>query len=143
MSIILQPTDFSATAARAEAEAVAWARRVGAELVLLHVIAEPQLYGQGRVKLAERLRLQTARLMAAKRALARRVSRIRSRGIRARGLVRAGAPHREILSTARREGCDLIVMGTRGGGAAFRWLLGSAAERVVRRAPCPVLTVRR
>ena len=95
------------------------------------------------MKLGERLRLQAARLAAGRRALARRVSRLRSRGIRARGHVRAGAPHREILATARREGCDLIVMGTRGDGAPLRWLLGSVAERVVQGASCPVLTVRR
>lgn len=141
MSTILHPTDFSPAAARAEVEAEARARQLGAELVLLHVVPEPGLYGQGRLKLAERLSLQTARLMAGRRALARRVARIRFRGVRARGVVRMGAPDREILSTAREGGCDLIVMGTRGGTS--RWLLGNVAERVMQRAPCPVLTVHR
>src|SRR5205823_3854484 len=52
------------------------------------------------------------------------------------------APAREIVEYAQREGIDLIVMGTHGRGPVGHLLLGSVAERVVRAAPCPVLTVR-
>jgi universal stress protein A len=61
----------------------------------------------------------------------------------ARAVVRTSdAPAEEIVEYARDEGIDLIVMGTHGRKAVAHLLLGSVAERVVRTAPCPVLTVR-
>jgi nucleotide-binding universal stress UspA family protein len=58
-------------------------------------------------------------------------------------LVRPGTPHREITRVARARGSDLIVMGTHGRGLVARTILGSVAAKVLRTAPCPVLTVRR
>jgi nucleotide-binding universal stress UspA family protein len=63
-------------------------------------------------------------------------------GQRARRFVVIGDARAEILAHAEREGVDLIVMGTHGRGGAARLFLGSVAERIVRAAPCPVLTVR-
>ena len=51
-------------------------------------------------------------------------------------------PHEEIVSAAGRERADLIVIGTHGRGGLDRALLGSVADRVIRLAPCPVVTVR-
>jgi nucleotide-binding universal stress UspA family protein len=56
--------------------------------------------------------------------------------------VMEGSPSRKIVRYAEREGCDLIAMGTHGRGGIDRLLLGSVAERVVRSAEVPVLTVR-
>jgi nucleotide-binding universal stress UspA family protein len=56
--------------------------------------------------------------------------------------VREGRPASEISSYARREGVDVVVMGTRGRHGTDRFLIGSVAERVVRSCPAPVLTVR-
>ena len=56
-------------------------------------------------------------------------------------LLRSGAPATAITQYAKDEGIDLIIMGTRGRGGVAHLLLGSVAERVVRTAPCPVLTV--
>jgi nucleotide-binding universal stress UspA family protein len=95
------------------------------------------------VKITDLLQLQAIRLAAGRRALAYRVARLRSRGVRVKGLVLSGSPPAQILAVARRARCDIIVMGTRGGNALSRWLLGSVADRVVRRASCPVLTVRK
>ncbi len=53
-----------------------------------------------------------------------------------------GVPHVEIVRGAREDGVDLIVMGTHGRTGVKHALIGSVAERVVRKAPCPVLTVR-
>jgi nucleotide-binding universal stress UspA family protein len=53
-----------------------------------------------------------------------------------------GDPAREILRVARETGCDLIVMGTHGWTGLGRLLMGSVAEQVVRKATCPVLTVK-
>lgn len=52
-----------------------------------------------------------------------------------------GSPSKEIVSYADEEDCDVIVMGTHGRSGVDRLLLGSVAERVVRSAPVPVLTV--
>ena len=139
---LLLPTDFSPSSARAEAEGVRLARECKAEIVVLHVVAEMYMYGSGRVKIAELMTVRAARLTAAKRALEDRIADLRSRGVRVRGVLRSGSAHRQIIETARRERCDMIVMATRGRGRVARWLLGSTAERVIRLAPCPVLTVR-
>lgn len=61
---------------------------------------------------------------------------------RARAVLRVGSPFVEIIKYARDEHIDLIVLGTHGRGAIAHMLLGSVAERVVRKSPCPVLTVR-
>ena len=53
-----------------------------------------------------------------------------------------GTPHSSILNHAEKGPCDLIVMGTHGRTGVSHFLLGSVAEKVVRHAPCPVLTVR-
>jgi nucleotide-binding universal stress UspA family protein len=54
----------------------------------------------------------------------------------------AGNPFLEIIRYAKTHGVDLIVMGTHGRGPIAHMLLGSVAEKVVRKSPCPVLTVR-
>jgi nucleotide-binding universal stress UspA family protein len=57
-------------------------------------------------------------------------------------VTKVGAPFVEILRYAKEQGIDLIVMGTDGRGPIVHMLIGSVAEKVVRKAPCPVLTVR-
>ena len=59
-----------------------------------------------------------------------------------KGLLVLGNPYLDIARTARRQRADLIVMGTHGRTGLTRALLGSVADRVLRTAPCPVLTVR-
>ena len=56
--------------------------------------------------------------------------------------MQVGVPFEEIVKIAEEERADMIVMGTHGRGGLNRMLLGSVAERVIRLAPCPVLTVR-
>ncbi len=56
--------------------------------------------------------------------------------------VRTGPPFFEIICEAKDKSIDLIVMGTHGHGPLRHMLIGSVSERVVRRAPCPVLTIR-
>jgi nucleotide-binding universal stress UspA family protein len=57
-------------------------------------------------------------------------------------LVAVGSPHRKIIDTAEAEQVDLIVMATAGRSGFSRLIMGSIAERVVRAATCPVLTIR-
>jgi nucleotide-binding universal stress UspA family protein len=67
----------------------------------------------------------------------------RSKGISVRTLVRTGSPYQEIVNLATDERADLVAMGTHGRSGVSRLLLGSVADRVIRLAPCPVLTVRK
>ena len=64
------------------------------------------------------------------------------KGVSARELVAQGKPSAEIVRVAREEVVDMIVLGTHGKGVLDKALFGSTTERVVRRAPCPVLTCR-
>ena len=71
-----------------------------------------------------------------------RCGQLRQSGIKARWRLEVGVPFEEIVKAAHEEGADMIVMGTHGRSGLNRLLLGSVAERVVRLALCPVLTVR-
>jgi universal stress protein A len=115
-------TDFSETAESAAAVAREYARAFGARVHLLHVTWAGE--EQPRRRLTE---------MAA------------DFGPEV-GVVTAlefGSPAAHIVDYARRHGIDLIVLGTHGRTGISRALVGSVAERVVRTAPCPVLTVSR
>ncbi|MBI1784146.1 universal stress protein, partial [Candidatus Sumerlaeota bacterium] len=67
---------------------------------------------------------------------------LKAEGIESQSCIEFGNSFVEIIAVAKRENADLIIMGTHGLGAFKHLLLGSTAERVVRKAPCPVLTVR-
>ena len=73
--------------------------------------------------------------------LGARAEALAAQGVAARVVVRVGLPWEEIVRLAAEEHADMIVMGTQGRTGLDRLLLGSVAERVIRRAPCPVLTV--
>ena len=130
---ILVATDFSLCSLHALERAEALARKVDAELVLLHVAAVP-VAGVSTVGLAH---------AAVERELAATVERLHHHRVKARSLLREGAPDEEILIAAETERASLVVMGTHGRKGVAHMLLGSVAERVVRAAPCPVLTVGR
>jgi nucleotide-binding universal stress UspA family protein len=138
---ILCPTDFSDAAAPAERQAVVLARPLGAELVLLHVASESPLWRETLGTPQVRAVFEAQRKWAAD-ALAERAVALAGQGVSARCLVKVGVPWEEIVRVAADEGADMIVMGTQGRTGLDRLLLGSVTERVVRRAPCPVLTVR-
>lgn len=140
MKRILCPTDFSETAAAAERHAVALARALGAELVLLHVASEAlsrETLGTPEVRrVFESQRAWVTETLAAK------VRELTTGGVSARSVVKTGVPWREVVGAVEEEHADMIVMGTQGRTGLERLLIGSVAERVVRHAPCPVLTVR-
>ncbi len=139
---ILHPTDFSACADQAQAHAVTLARALKADLVLLYVLVEAVLFGEGLVGMEEIERIYESQKRWAEKALADRVAALAAEGIKARSLLTVGVPADEIVRAAEREQADLIVLGTHGRGAVGRFFLGSVADRVVRAAPCPVVTVR-
>jgi nucleotide-binding universal stress UspA family protein len=125
---ILQPTDFSKHSTYAFQLACALARDRGARLIVLHVIPVPTL----QEKFAYREEVEEA--LAGIRAPDPQV-RLERR-------LEVGDPAARILEAAQAIPCDLIVVGTHGRTGLGRALLGSVAEQVVRRAPCPVLTVK-
>ena len=128
---ILVPTDFSSMSLDALEFAEELARVLEATLVLVHVAHVP-VAGS---KAGERARA------AAAENLEKVVRELAHQGLRVEMRLREGAPDEEITSVAATERGDLIVMGTHGRTGVSHALLGSIAERVVRTAPCPVLTV--
>jgi len=139
---ILVPTDFSDCAAAAMATAVDLARRLGGEIVLLHVLVEAPLYGEGLRSAARVQSVYDAQRKWAEGALDARIAELGGRGIKASWRATAGVPFEQIVNVASEERADMIVIGTHGRTGLNRVLLGSVAERVIRLAPCPVLTVR-
>ena len=131
---LLVATDFSDDSARALVWGKELARRFGAEIVVLHV--EELLAGAPSSDLA------VERHRAAEQGLERLVAQLREGGFAARGVLRAGTAFEDIVDVALAEPVDLIVLGTHGRSGLFHLLMGSVAERVVRHAHCPVLTVR-
>jgi nucleotide-binding universal stress UspA family protein len=139
---ILVPTDFSAGSEHAWNEARRLASRLGGELVLLHVLVEAPLYSEGPFTVKQTRGVFEAARKWAVKALGEWTSAAEAAGLSARWVLRTGVPYKEIVGAATRERADLIVIGTHGRGGLDRALLGSVADRVIRLATCPVLTVR-
>ena len=139
---ILVPTDFSETSMAALKYALPLAESFGAELHLLHVID----LAAGQYLAAEMAMVPGPATEAEAHAradaeLAALLTRDEMTEYRARLVTMRGAPFASIVAYAREQHIDLIVMGTHGRGAVAHLLIGSVAERVVRKAPCPVLTI--
>ena len=140
---ILVPTDFSKHSQNALAYAVAFAEKFGAELFLLHVVQDLALFIPDSVTVAPPVAPPVERLTAAVREALERVVRDNNLGrLPVHPEVREGTPFHEIIRFAREKDIDLIVMGTHGHTGLAHVLLGSVSEKVVRKSPCPVLTVR-
>jgi nucleotide-binding universal stress UspA family protein len=135
--VILHPTDFAENSKPAFQLACALARDYGAKLVIMHVYATPvwPIPDGGVVPMSmEEPRAQ----------LLEELDEIEPRDpsiVVERSLVE-GEPAFEILRAAGVYEADLIIMGTHGRGGLRRFLMGSVAEEVSRKATCPVLTVR-
>jgi nucleotide-binding universal stress UspA family protein len=140
---ILHASDFSPASRPAFARAVDMAKRVGAELLVVHVLAPVvPLIGEGYVSPQTYNDIARSARLAGQKGLDALVTRARKAGVRAKSLLVDGAPHVEIVRAARSKRADMIIMGTHGRGGLARLFLGSVAGRVVATAPCPVLTVR-
>ena len=140
---ILCPTDFSPHSNEATAWAADLAGRYGASITLVHVYQPvSMILPEGFVlksaeDIAELLHALDQALAGARSELARVAPRVSVDSV-----LLQGAPFAEIVRYARENGCDLIVLGTHGRTGLRHALLGSVAEKVVRKAHCPVLTVR-
>lgn len=137
---VLCPTDFSDVSTKAETYATALARHYGAALHLLHVDPPmPVLAPYGEIPVDPRL-FEDQR-EAALASLAESATRARAAGITVETTLCGGHPPREILDVAKQTAPDLMVVGTHGHGGVEHLLLGSVTEKVMRKAPCPVLVV--
>lgn len=133
---ILVPTDFGDSSSRAEALAIELAAKLGARVTLMHVWNVPA------PSYAEALTWPVDKVEAAAReSLAAAVARWKEKHPNVEGVLAAGYPSDCIVETAKTANVDMIVMGTHGRRGVSRILLGSVAEKVVRLAPVPVLTV--
>src|SRR5436190_2999613 len=137
---ILVPIEFSYCSLRALDYARTLAAPFEAKVTLLHVI-EPAGLQQNYLGLTSPLEDTNQSLAAAGRERLELLSKKPPR-LRTETLVRIGRAYSEIPDTAKALSADLIIMGTHGYTGLNHMLLGSTAERVVRQAPCPVLTVR-
>ncbi|MCC2640076.1 MAG: putative Universal stress protein [Nitrospira sp.] len=143
---ILVPVDFSACSKEAFRIALAFAKLFQAEVLLLHVIDTKNLDALNRLGLAppSEFRRQKKQLHHHARLNSRELlAWDDAKGVSVRRLLADGVPYVEIGRTVRLEGVDMVVMGSYGGttGVVDKIFFGSTAEKVVRTAGCPVLTV--
>ncbi|MBI3607371.1 MAG: universal stress protein [Nitrospirae bacterium] len=136
LQTVLVPIDFSPSALAALRHAVELVRPQNGTVLLLHVvnpaangISEAEAIG-GRILARFEHRLENL------------ANGLRAEGGNVEPSVLIGSVEDEILAMANRRGVDLIVIGTHGRSGWGHHLLGSTAERIVRRADCPVLTVK-
>jgi nucleotide-binding universal stress UspA family protein len=140
---ILVPTDFSKHSQNALTYAAALAEKFGAEIYLFHVVQDLALYLPDAIAAAPPPTIPFTQLVTASReALAKVIREQLPAGVRATPEVREGSPLPDIIAFAKEKDIDLIVLGTHGRTGLVHVLMGSVAENVVRKAPCPVLTVR-
>jgi nucleotide-binding universal stress UspA family protein len=140
---ILVPTDFSEPSDAALDYARVLAGKFGASLHVLHVVETPSAMMSPEVYIADSPEAQVQLFEDAKNRLQHRVTPNDRTRYAATTEIVSGPNARSIVNYATERGMDLIVMGTHGRTGMAHLLMGSVAEKVVRDAPCPVMTVRR
>lgn len=143
MKAILHPTDFSDPSKHAMKYAISFAKEYGAKLYVLHVIEEISnaLYFD-MLQAPPLVQLMTDIENQARKALEGILPEEVKGSIETEYLIRKGVPFLEIIRCAEQVKADIIVCGTHGRTGLKHALFGSVAEKVVRKAPCPVLSVR-
>jgi nucleotide-binding universal stress UspA family protein len=139
---ILFPTDFSEPAQYAWSYALTFAQEFGAEIHLLHVIAPPPRLTEAYAVDYDPEKMVGSLSAEANATMDRQIEAAKSRGLVFRREVQVGVDFREIIDYATKHNIDLIAMATHGRSGLAHVLLGSVAEKVVRKAPCPVLTIK-
>lgn len=132
---ILFATDFSPSSDAALATAISLSRESDATLVLVHVQEPPMAFGGGETYIGP---------TESEDELSEMLSNLvgEEQGVSVERRVLVGNPAHEIVRLAEEDHADLIVIGSHGRTGVSRLLMGSVAEAVVRRAKCPVLTIK-
>jgi nucleotide-binding universal stress UspA family protein len=139
---ILVPTDFSENAHRALNHATELARVSGASVHLIHIV-EPVVYpadwSYAQVGFAD---IEQELVDNATKELGKLNDELSAMGIEVHTTVRRGRASDEICTYSTEHSISMIVIGTHGRSGLEHFLFGSTTERVLRKAPCPVLSVR-
>jgi nucleotide-binding universal stress UspA family protein len=139
---VLFPTDFSQGARAAMDYAVSLAQDYKAKLILLYVIQDISIaewYIPSSISAAD---LVEDMQKSAEQEMDKWGSEVGANVAMVERIVTRGVPFVEIIRIAKEQNADLIVIGTHGRTGIDHMLFGSTAEKVVRKSPCPVLTVR-
>jgi nucleotide-binding universal stress UspA family protein len=136
---ILVPTDFSDGSQAALDRATALAKAFNARIIVLHVI---ETFTYTMTESLQVVNVYALVKTAVEPVLDQMLQDLRDERVTASRVLVQGTADQEIVAQAKESGADLIVMGTHGRRGVSHAFMGSVAERVVRTAPCPVLTVR-
>jgi nucleotide-binding universal stress UspA family protein len=139
---ILAPTDFSELSKQGLTSAQELAEAFGAKLLLLHVVEPPPYPVEGIVPSHLGATLLDDLERQASNDLAQMLSETHGSKVEVTRRVVVGIPYRKIVEVAEEEKSDLIVMTTHGRTGLSHLVMGSVTEKIVRTAPCPVLTIR-
>jgi len=139
---ILAPTDFSEYSKQAIVSAYELAQTFGAKLILLHVVELPVYPVEAFLPSAVGTTLLDDLERQARLHLAQLLPKAEHAKVEVMCLIAVGTPYYKIIEVANAKKVDLIVMATHGRTGLSHLVMGSVAERVLRMAPCPVLTIR-
>lgn len=139
---ILVPIDFSEYSKSSLRYAVDFAQNFHSQLLLIYVV-EPVIYppdfSMGQIGIPSMDAEMDKRAVEELKTLARNEI---PEGVPCRTIIKTGKPFIEIIDTAKEENVDLIIIASHGHTGVEHLLFGSTADKVVRKAPCPVLTLR-
>lgn len=139
---ILVPIDFSDYSKSALKYSITFAKQFNAELILIYVV-EPVIYppdfSMGQIAIPS---VNTEWDERAREELNKLAKNEIPADLKSKTVIKTGKPFVEIIDTASEEDVDIIIIATHGHSGVEHILFGSTAEKVVRKAPCPVLTLR-
>lgn len=138
---ILFPTDFSEPSEEAKLYAISFAKGFGATLYVL-TVSQPLNINLSSADPVILYDLDARLESGARENLEHLKEELTREGVQVQTALRRGTPYLEIVKFAEENNIDLIIMGTHGWSGFDHIILGSTTEKVVRKAPCPVLTVR-
>lgn len=138
---ILYPTDFSESSLEALKYGVSFAKEFGAKLILMHVVSE-NTEGLNLPRVSSLESVEQELVQEAERNLKVLIPIEQRKNLDWEMAILRGHPANEIMLYAHQNDIDLIIIGTHGRSGFEHIIFGSTAEKVVRKAPCPVLTVK-